>query len=153
MNSEMLIQWYKKHNIEDRTINGFWTYLDNWRNEDSDFEFEFGDLDKRLIELEVKKIQFTHIFNYNDFIYVLLWIYYNDENIGSYKSVYTLDGESEDDILNFDDNRFIKILVETTNNSIEIAEKALMEGISSEVVGKISGLKSSLIADIKSKVS
>ncbi|PGZ93355.1 hypothetical protein [Bacillus sp. AFS029533] len=110
-------------------------------------------MDKRLIELEVKKIQFTHIFNYNDFIYVLLWIYYNDENIGSYKSVYTMDGETEDDILNFDDNRFIKNLVESTNNSIEIAEKALMEGISSEVVGKISGLKSSLIADIKSKVS
>ncbi|SFC46702.1 hypothetical protein [Bacillus sp. UNCCL81] len=40
MNSEMLIQWYKKHNIEDRTINGFWTYLDNWRNEDSDLNLE-----------------------------------------------------------------------------------------------------------------
>ncbi|MFD4706441.1 hypothetical protein ACFWM3_16445 [Gottfriedia sp. NPDC058432] len=152
MNSEMLIQWYKKHNIEHRTINGFWTYLDNWRNEDSDFEFKFGDMDKRLIKLEVKKIQFTHIFNNNDFIYVFLWIYYNDENIGSYKSVYTLDGEDEDDILNFDDNKFIKILVETTNNSIEIAEKALKEGISNEVVEKISGLKSSLIEDIKSNI-
>jgi hypothetical protein len=149
----MLIQWYKKHNIEQRSINGFWTYLDNWQKEDEDFDFDYGEMDSRLIELDVHKIQFTHIFDYDDFIYVILWIYYNEEYIGLYKSVYTLDGEGEDDILKFEDNRFIKILVETTNNSIEIAEKALKEGIPNEVVEKITGLKSSLIADIKSKIS
>ncbi|MFJ5718255.1 hypothetical protein [Neobacillus sp. NPDC093127] len=153
MNSEMLKQWYKKHNIEQRSINGFWTYLDNWRKEDEDFDFDYGEMDSRLIELDVHKIQFTHLFDYDDFIDVILRIYYNEEHIGSYKSVYTLDGEDEDDILKFEDNRFIKILVETTNNSIEIAEKALKEGIPNQVVEKITGLKSSLIADIKCKIS
>ncbi len=152
MNSEMLIQWYRKNNIEQRTINDFWKYFDRYRKEDTDFEFDLGDMDTRLIELEVNKIQLTHILNYKDFIYVLLRIYYNDEYICSYKSVYTLDGEDEDDILKFEDNRFIKILVETTNKSIEIAEKALKEGIPTEVVERITGLKSSLIADIKSKI-
>jgi hypothetical protein len=152
MNSEMLIQWYKKHNIEQRSINGFWTYLDNWRKENEDFDFDNGDMDSRLIELEVHKIQFTHIFDYDDFIYVILLIDYNGEHIGSYKSVYKLDGEDEDDFLKFEDKRFIKILVEKTNNLIEIAEKALKEGIPNEVVEKITGLKSSLIADIKSKI-
>jgi hypothetical protein len=153
MNSDMLIQWYKEHNIEHRTTNGFWTYLDNWRKEDTDFDFDYGEMDSRLIELEVHKIQFTHIFDYDDFIYVFLKIYYNDDYIGTYKSVYTLDGDDEDDILKFEENRFIKILVETTNNSIKIAEKALKEGIPNEVVSKITGLRSSLIADIKSKIS
>jgi hypothetical protein len=59
-----------------------------------------------------------------------------------------LDGEDEDDILDFEDKRLTKILIETTNNSIEIAEQALKEGIPNEVVEKITGLKSSLIADI-----
>jgi hypothetical protein len=153
MNSEMLIQWYKKHNIEQRTINGFWTYLDNWRKEDEDFDFEYGEMDSRLIELVVDKIQFTHVFNYDDFIYVLLRIYYNEDYIGKYKFVYSLDGEAEDDILNFEDKRFIKIIVETTKTTIEIAEKALKEGFPNEVVEKITGLKSSLIEDIKSKIS
>ena len=64
-----------------------------------------------------------------------------------------MDGEEDDDILKFEDNTFIKILVEKTNNAIEIAENALKEGIPNEVVEKITGLKSSLIADIKSKIS
>jgi hypothetical protein len=153
MNADTLKQWLKDYDTEQRTINNFWKRFEAWRNEDDyDFDFDYGEMDKRLIELEIRKIQFTHIFGYEDFIYVILDIDYNGESIGKFQSVYTLDGEYEDDSLKFDDKDYIKLLVETTNKSIEIAKKALKEGIPQEVVEKITGLGSTLVDDIQKNI-
>lgn len=59
MNLDILKQWYLDNNIEKRTIKGFWKYYNNYKNEEIyDFENDFGDIDDRLIELKVSKIQF-----------------------------------------------------------------------------------------------
>jgi hypothetical protein len=153
MNANMLKQWLKDNDTEQRTINNFWERFEAWRNEDDyDFDFEYGEMDTRLIELEIQKIQFTYIIGYDDFIYVILDIDYNGESIGRFQSVYTLDGEYEDDSLKFDNSDYIRLLVETTNKSIEIAKNALKEGIPQEVVAIITGLGSSLVGDIQKSI-
>lgn len=153
MNSDQLKQWYVDNNIEERTINGFWNYFNNYRNEELyDFEDNFGNIDDRLVELKVSKIQFTVIFECGDFIYAILDIYYNNKYIGSYKSVYTLDGEIDDDLLNLEDTNYIKRIVDRYNNSIKIAENLLREGLSAELVARVTGLKQHIIEDIKNKI-
>lgn len=153
INSDILKQWYVDYNIEKRTIDGFWKYFNNYRNKEIyDFEDDFGEIDDRLIELNVSKIQFTVTFDNGDFVYAILNIYYNSEYIGLYKSIYTLNGEDADDLIRLEDTNYIKRLVERNNNSIEIAENSLREGIQPELVERITGLKSHIMHDIKNKI-
>ncbi|WP_409290600.1 hypothetical protein [Peribacillus sp. SCS-37] len=150
MNSEKLLKWVKEHDIKLRAIKVFWEVLHNWRTDDSDFDSDYGEMNPRLIHLEFDKISFTHLFENGDYIEVRLRIYYNEDYIGSFRPIYTLDGEHEDEFLTFENKDYIRLLVETTNTAIEIAEKALKEEIPVEVVHKITDLSLSLIEEIKS---
>jgi len=152
MDSNSLKEWGEKNNVINRTIEGFWEYISNWEKEHPD-EFHdlfMGKLDRRLIKLEIKSIQLTHIFNYSDFVYCNISIYLLEDyiSIGNYKMVFTLDGEIEDDILDLKDYSFIRNEISLIKNSIKIAQNALKHGAEPEFVSAITGLNMEYVANL-----
>ena len=69
MNTEELKTWIKKNNVKERTLEGFWTCINNCIK---DVEDDKGDIlssiDTSQINLEVKKISLAIIFDYSDFV-------------------------------------------------------------------------------------
>lgn len=157
MDTSELKQWFIYNNIENRTIEGFWGYFHNYRDEDI-YDFEdafgdaFGDIDERLIKVKVNKVQLTHIFKHGDFIYSILNVYFMEDYFGEYKSVFTLDGEDEDDILRLQPSSMIKKLTAEANRSIEIAKESLCENLNSELIAKITGLELDFINELRNEL-
>jgi hypothetical protein len=107
---------------------------------DDFYDMFLGKLDTRLIRLKIKAVQLTYVYNCGDFVYCLVAIILLNNNIGTYKMVFTLNGEAEDDTLNFEDTNYIKNVVGIIKKTIEVAKKAINEGLKSEIVSRITGL-------------
>ncbi|MCM3006463.1 hypothetical protein [Priestia koreensis] len=68
--------------LNNEQLTAFGSNLNEWRkNEDYYFEFEYGEIDTGLIELEMIKIQYTHILDFDDFMYVILDVHYDGSDI------------------------------------------------------------------------
>lgn len=150
MDTTKLKKWCTDNKIEDITIKSFWEYYYNYREEDrEDFDDAFYCIDERLINVKLEKIQLTHIFDYNDFIYSILGIYYLQDYIGSYKLVFDIEGEIEDDILRLESSNHIKVLAFETERSIEIAKNCLRKNMDNNLISNITELDVNFIEELR----
>lgn len=139
-----------KHKIEERTLEGFWRWINNSKKEDDD---ELGDIlnsiNNSWIQLEIHKISLAIIYNYSEFIEAELRIYFKDTYIGSYLCMFTLNGEDADDIMRFEDYTFIRSLIAVEERNEEIAISAINEKLDDEVIQKITGVSLKRINELK----
>lgn len=104
MNTHELRKWVTTNNIEEKTINCFWNYFNNFANEEPElFYTQFGKVNKKLIHIKITKIGLT-IVNWpndylNDCVISYAEIKYKDIDIAEYKLVFNLSGEIIDDYL------------------------------------------------------
>ncbi|MGG1444910.1 hypothetical protein ABE354_23240 [Brevibacillus laterosporus] len=115
MNSGFLKQWCLKHDVETRSINGFWRCFRNFQSEDAiGLKSLFGDnykpenLTVALKEVALYIDKWDENATYEaisygfDYVVSYIPIVFNDKKFGWYKLFFTLDGESFDDYLVFD---------------------------------------------------
>lgn len=96
-----LKNWAFEHKIEEQTINSFYEMLDNYKTDDPE---EFNDVFKNIrindLSLQVHTIS-LNLGNWPECSYntvsASMWIHHKEKQIASYKAIYTLDGEPEDD--------------------------------------------------------
>ncbi len=101
MDTKELRRWIIDNNVEERTIKGFWYYLKTYQIEEPDDKL-FKDYDLNLLNIKLEKVALIVNFYFdNDVEYVTayLTINYFDEEIGMYKYIFTLNGETADDML------------------------------------------------------
>lgn len=103
MNTEKFQKWIAKNNINERTKQGFWNYMENYKKEEpEEFVELFGDMDMNLVKINISKISLTINYRFDEIIkYVSAFIdiKYEEEELGMYESVYSLDGDDLDDYL------------------------------------------------------
>ncbi|WP_264930577.1 hypothetical protein [Paenibacillus sp. LS1] len=137
INSKNLIEWSEKYAVIERTKKGFITYMENWKKENrGDFWDTFkGKSNLKLINSEFYSLQLTYINESNDFVYCNLNIMYIGEYVGSYRMVFTLDGEVADDSIDID--RFMDKIINEGTTRVEIIKKAIKHGY---LIDEIAGL-------------
>ncbi|MFH0068394.1 hypothetical protein [Peribacillus sp. NPDC056705] len=151
MNIEAFKELIALHKIEERTIQGFWGGINNAKiNEDDELEDLFNSINKSWLELIIHKISLAIIYDYSEFIEAELRIYLKDTYIGSYLCVFTLDGETADDILRLEDYTFIRGLIAVEERTEEIAKLAISENLDDEMIQRFTGLNLQRINEIKS---
>lgn len=115
MNSGFLKQWCLEHDVEARSINGFWYYFRNFQIADEEgFHSLFGndfmpeDLTISLKEVALFIDQWDENSTYaaisHGFDYVVSYIpiVFKGKKLGWYILFFTLEGETFDDFLTFD---------------------------------------------------
>ena len=149
MDTEQLRQWCTENNIESRTKEHFWQYFSEYKKANDDYISKyFGEIDERLIYINLNKVQLTHIFDYGDFVYSLLDIHYNGMHFGTYKGVFTIEGEDADDFLDLKDSQYMIRHVIESNLSVKIAENLLRMGADQEIVAKSIELEEDVIKNL-----
>jgi hypothetical protein len=104
MNTNELRKWAEKHDIEKKTIDGFWQYINSYEKEE-DEPFFHSDVDKSQLVINLNGVGLfidawnkDSYFQYGfDFIISYLPVIYQEEELGTYKLYFTLDGEIFDD--------------------------------------------------------
>ncbi len=92
-----------QHNLEERTIAGFWNYFNNFQKECADeFQSEFPNYDKNEVEVSIDSVS-LRLTNWPEdgynHIVLLMRMHYKERHSGFYRMVFSLDGEIEDDHL------------------------------------------------------
>ncbi|WP_019418886.1 hypothetical protein [Paenibacillus sp. OSY-SE] len=106
MNINELKNWIMEHNVESRSIEGFWIALNNYM-EDSPEEYEsyFGACEKKSLVIEVQQVALM-LGNYpecnQNHIISYVPIIYNGKTLGLYRLLFTLDGIIDDDYFTLD---------------------------------------------------
>lgn len=101
MNIVELKNWAFEYNIEERTKNSFYKMLENYKVDNPE---EFNDVFKNIrideLSLQVHTIS-LNLGNWPECSYntvsASMWIHHKGKQIASYKTLYTFDGEAEDD--------------------------------------------------------
>jgi hypothetical protein len=99
-----LREWAKKHDIEKKTIDGFWYYVNTFEEEEGEPFFD-AKIDKTKLELTLNNVGLfidawskDSYFQYSfDYIISYLPVIHKEENLGTYKMCFKLDGEIFDD--------------------------------------------------------
>lgn len=145
MNTRSLMEWAQTNNIIERTEKGFKNYLKNWKNEErSDFFDTFkGKSNLKVLKTELRSIQLTYVSGYADFVYCNLKIVYLGNDIGDYRMVFTLDGECEDDVIQFD--KYMENTINEGTIKVEVINRAIKEGYTIEKISKLVELEEDLI--------
>ena len=103
MDFQAIKDFVLKHNLEERSITGFWNYFHNYQKEYSEeFQKEFPDDDVNHVELFIDcvslRITNWHDDGYNHVI-IVIRMHYKEQHAGMYNVVYNLSGDVEDDHL------------------------------------------------------
>ena len=100
---QYILDFAIKHNIENRTQEGFINALRNYKEaQPEEYSKYFGSIETDKLHTPIEKIALT-LGNWpacnDNHIVSHLTIYYQDDYIASYRMVFNLDGTVEDDIL------------------------------------------------------
>lgn len=103
MDVQGLKDFVLKHNLEERSISGFWAYFKNYQEDHGeDFQKDFPNYDKSDIGLLTDSVS-LRITNWPEdgynHVVISLRIHYKDLYAGHYKMEFSLTGEVEDDSL------------------------------------------------------
>lgn len=141
MNRDELEKWIKDNEIQKKLIDGFWSYVENYKKEIKDATTDIlNSIDPKCVNLKLHKVSHSLILGYDEFMDVFLRIYYYEDYIATYKAVFTLSGEDADDFLNFEDINYIQRLVAKDERNKEIATIALKEELSPELILRLTGI-------------
>lgn len=145
MNTTSLLEWSQTNNIIERAEQGFKDYLDKWKKEDrSEFFDTFnGKSNLKLLKTELHSIQLTHVNGYSDFVYCNLRILYLGQDIGSYRMVFTLEGEVDDDLIHFE--KYMQNTINDGTIKVEVITRAIKEGYTIKAISKLVDLDEDLI--------
>jgi hypothetical protein len=107
MNSNQLKEWTIKNNVRQRTIEHFWSCLENYRREEpNEFQEWFVDYDKTQVSLQFEQValkirnwdDFDSTYNENnEFIDALIVIEHRGENTAEYTLRFNFAGDAIDD--------------------------------------------------------
>lgn len=91
------------HNLEERSITGFWNYFNNYEKEYRDeFQKDFPDYNVNHVELSIDTVS-LRITNWPDdgynHVIIAVRMHYKDQYAGMYKMIFNLSGDVEDDHL------------------------------------------------------
>lgn len=104
LNTEELLDFMKKYDIESRTIKYYKEYMRNYKKEEpDDFKKAFKNIDVGKIDLRFGSIALKAIF-FDNIVFEVqagLNMYYDNMKIGIYLAVFTLDGKVSDDTIYF----------------------------------------------------
>ncbi|WP_127534460.1 hypothetical protein [Paenibacillus kobensis] len=145
MNTTSLIEWAQTNNIVERTEKGLENYLENWRKEDrGEFFSTFnGKSNLKLLKTELRSIQLTHVNGYSDFVYCNLRILYLGNDIGDYRTVFTLDGVADDDMIHFD--KHLERTIHEGTIKVKVIKRAIKEGYTIEEISKLVDLDEDIL--------
>ncbi|MEW9674271.1 hypothetical protein [Ammoniphilus sp. 3BR4] len=105
MDTKSLQKFIQEHDVFQRTIKGFWHYLNTWKAKDqSDFEKCFSGIDFNSLKVKVKKVSLTINYRYDEpleYVQSYASVVHNDEEIAVYHFLLTLEGEYDDDVLSW----------------------------------------------------
>jgi hypothetical protein len=150
INTENLKEWVKLNNIENRSIERFWEYVNMYIQEIEDENSNtLKYINLKLMKVNLYKVSLSAIYNHSDVINVFLDISYCDKHIGIYEIVYTIRAEQIDEFLTFEDIHYIWRLTDVYNKSTEIAESALEEGLDENLIARVTGLSYEHIIELK----
>lgn len=104
MNTNELRVWAETHDVEMKTIENFWNVFNSYEEEEGEPFFD-GDIDKNQLELSLNNVAlFIDAWSKDsytqygfDFIISYLRVIHKDEDLGTYKLYFKLDGEIFDD--------------------------------------------------------
>lgn len=104
MDTVKLREWAIKHDVEKKTIDGFWYYVNTYEEEEGESFFD-GEINKTELELTINNIGLfidawskdSYIQYGFDYIISYLPVIHKEKNLGTYKMFFMLDGESYDD--------------------------------------------------------
>jgi hypothetical protein len=95
------------NSVRDRTVQSFWKCFENYRNEEpKEFEEVFGDFDRSLLTMWMKKVALTirnwqafeDEYNENhEFVEAFIQLKYKGKYIGYYSLLFNFDGAVFDD--------------------------------------------------------
>jgi len=107
VNTEEFQSWISLNNIIERTKRDFWNYIENYRSEESEEFLEvFSNVNMDYLEISISKVSLTINYRFDEpitFVSAFVDIEYEDEEIGEYESLYSLDGDDLDDYLRIKD--------------------------------------------------
>jgi hypothetical protein len=104
MDTKDIRQWAETFDVERKTIEGFWYYINSYEDEEGQPFFE-GDIDKNQLELTLNSVGlFIDAWSKNsymqygfDYIISYLPVIHKEDNLGTYKMFFKLNGEIFDD--------------------------------------------------------
>ncbi len=101
MSIEELKEWVKKHSIERKTVEAFEGFLINYEIDNpKEYCKVFGIINKKDFKYQIHTISMNlgnwPECNYNT-VSASMWVFHNEKQICSYKTLYTFDGVPEDD--------------------------------------------------------
>lgn len=104
MDTKELREWAEKHDVERKTIEGFWYYIKSYEEEEGK-PFFGRRIDKDKLELFVNNVALfidawskNSYFQYGfDYIITYLPVIHRGDNLGTFKVFFKLDGEIFDD--------------------------------------------------------
>lgn len=142
INTDNLKDWMIKNNIEKRSIEYFWKYIDMYMDEvDDDYSNILKYINLQLVSTKLFKASLSTIYEHPaDTINVFLDILYMDEFIGVHEIIYTLSTDYIEEYLKFDDIHYLWRLAHVYRKIFEIGKIALEEGADVEFVSKTTGL-------------
>ncbi|GGG87109.1 hypothetical protein [Paenibacillus radicis (ex Gao et al. 2016)] len=137
MSFTWLSEWAESHNLLERTSKGFSNYMDNWKKDNrGDFFATFrGKSNLKMLQTEFQSYQFTHLTENPHYVSCTLNIRYLNEYIANYSMIFTLDGEVQDDLMDFD-----KLLANTIREGtvkVELIVRARKLGYSAAEVAQL----------------
>lgn len=153
MNAKTLLEWAKKYNAKNRTIEGFWQCFNKWRIEEK-YEYLdtfYGKLYDEFISVEENQMYLKLRFGMEEaFIFYTVDIFYLENHIGTYDIEFFLNGEIADEYLDFDS---FDCEIKEIKRNLTIARKAFKEHVELKAISNITGIKEDSLKIIKRKYS
>lgn len=153
MNKKILIDWEASHNAIKQTFDGFWRCFSKWSKEDKENYLRtfHGKLYPEFISVEEREIYLKYKFNAGEaVIFCSINIFYLEIHIGTYDIEFNLDGEVNDEYLDFDDVLFENRILEI-KHFLRIARKAIREGLEITTISNITGIDTKYLGVLKEK--
>ena len=154
MNAITLLEWEQKHNAINLTIESFWKCFKKWKEENKDdYHATFqGKLYDDFISVSERSISLRLNFGSQHVVmFCSIDIMYLEEHIGDYTIEFFLDGEIADDYLDFGDKTLRDYRISKIKHNLRIARSSIKEGLSLEVISKITKLDVKYLKILKEK--
>lgn len=105
MNTKELKDFESRENVFEKTIAGFWVYVNSWKEEEPEEFFEaFNTMDISRVELEKESVSLVINYRFDEpieYVQTTLNVNFNEALIAQYHYLQTFDGEVMDDVLSF----------------------------------------------------
>lgn len=153
MNKQMLLEWEAGHHAMKHTIDGFWRCYGKWSKEErEDYLKTFhGKLYPEFISVGERAIYLKYTFDCAEaVVFCSVNISYLETRIGTYDVEFNLEGEVNDEYLDFDKDLFQHKLLEI-KHFLRIARKAIKEGLETTTISNINGIDAKYLDVLREK--